>query len=85
MVKMSLDHVQVMTGQVQEMNVATSANGDNSSSRGSWEEKEFERDDLGLTTTPKPVSPEKLHCFAVSEIQIRTTHFPGSSGVRPFF
>lgn len=79
MVKMSLDHVQVMTGQVQEMDVAASANGD--SSRGSWEEKEFERDDLGLTTTPKPVSPEKLHWLAVSEIQIRTTHFPGSSGV----
>lgn len=57
MVKMSLDHVQVLTGPVKEMKAATSANGD--SSRGSWEEKEFERDDLGLTTTPKPVSPER--------------------------
>lgn len=79
MVKMSLDHVQVMAGQVKEMKVATSANGD--SSRGSWEEKEFERDDLGLKTTPKPVSPEKLHRLAVSEMQIRTAHFPGSSAV----
>lgn len=38
--------------------VVTSANGD--SSRGSWEEKEFDCGDLGLSTTPKPVSPEKL-------------------------
>lgn len=59
MVKMSLDPVQVMTGQVKELEVGASANG--GGSRGSWEEKEeFERDDLGLTTTPKPVSPEKL-------------------------
>lgn len=70
MVKMSLDHVQVMTGQVKEMKVAPSANGD--SSRGLWEKKEFERDDLGLTTTPKPVSPEKRHPPAVSEIQSQT-------------
>lgn len=66
MVKMSLDRVQVMAGQVKEMKVAASANGD--SSRGSWEEKEFEHEDLGLTTTPKPVSPEKLHRPAASVI-----------------
>lgn len=54
MVKMSLDPVQVMTGQVKELKVAPSANGD---SRGSWEEKEeFDQDHLGLTTKPKPVS-----------------------------
>lgn len=57
---MDLDHGQVLT----------SANGD--SSRGSWEEKGFERDDLGLSTTPKPVSPEKLHQLAASEVQIQT-------------
>lgn len=76
MVKMSLDHVQVMTSPVQEMKVGASANGD--SSRGSWEEKEFERDDPGLMTTPKQVSPEKVHPLAVSDIQNRSAHFPGS-------
>lgn len=54
MVKMSLDPVQVMSGQVKELKVAPSSNGD---SRGSWEEKEeFDQDHLGLTTKPKPVS-----------------------------
>lgn len=77
MVKMSLDHVQAMAGQVTETKAATSANGE--SSRGSWEEKECERHDLGLTTTPKPVSLEKT-----SRVQIRSARFPGSSGVRPF-
>ncbi|KAE8282243.1 Cytosolic 5'-nucleotidase 1A [Larimichthys crocea] len=44
MVKMSLDPVQVMSGQVKELKVATSSNGD---SRGSWEEKEeFDQDHL---------------------------------------
>uniref|UniRef100_H3D949 5'-nucleotidase, cytosolic IAa n=1 Tax=Tetraodon nigroviridis TaxID=99883 RepID=H3D949_TETNG len=47
-----------------EMKAATSANGD--SSRGSWEEKEFERDDLGLTTTPKPPKPQNAVTVAVS-------------------
>lgn len=54
MVKMSLDPVQVMSGQVKELKVAPSSNGD---SRGSWEEKEeFDQDHLGLSTKPKPVS-----------------------------
>lgn len=54
MVKMSVDPVQVMSGQVKELKVAPSTNGD---SRGSWEEKEeFDQDHLGLTTKPKPVS-----------------------------
>lgn len=54
MVKMSLDPVQVMSGQVKELKVGPSANGD---SRGSWEGKEeFDQDHLGLTTKPKPVS-----------------------------
>ncbi len=54
MVKMSLDPVQVMSGQVKELKVAPSTNGD---SRGSWGEKEeFNQDNLGLTTKPKPVS-----------------------------
>lgn len=66
MVKMSLDPVQVMTGQVTELKAAASANGDGS--RGSWEEKgQFECNDLGLTTAPKPVSPEKLHHLSVSK------------------
>lgn len=54
MVKMSLDPVQVMATQVEELKVAAPANGD--SSRGSWEEKEFDQNNLGLTTKPKPVS-----------------------------
>lgn len=55
MVKMSLDPVQVMSGQVKELKVGPSANGD---SRGSWEGKEeFDQDHLGLTSKPKPVSP----------------------------
>lgn len=53
MVKMSLDPVQVMSGQVQDLKVSPSSNGE---SRGSWEEKEFDRDQLDLTTKPKPVS-----------------------------
>lgn len=54
MVKMSLDPVQVMSGQVKELKVAPSSNGE---SRGSWEEKEeFDKDHLGLTTKPKTVS-----------------------------
>lgn len=53
MVKMSLDPVQVMATQVKELKVAA-ANGD--SSRGSWEEKEFDQNNLGLTNKPKPVS-----------------------------
>lgn len=54
MVKMSLDPVQVMSGQVKELKVAPSSNGD---SREPWEEKEeFDQDHLGLTTKPKPVS-----------------------------
>lgn len=54
MVKMSLDPVQVMSGQVKELKVASSSNGE---SRGSWEEKEeFDQDHLGLSTKPKPVS-----------------------------
>lgn len=58
MVKMSLDPVQVMSGQVKELKVAPSANGD---SRGSWEGKEeFDQDHLGLTAKPKPVSPAHL-------------------------
>lgn len=57
-VKMSLNPVQVMSGQVEELKVAPSANGD---SRGSWEAKEeFDQDHLGLTTKPKPVSPTYL-------------------------
>lgn len=51
---MSLEPVQVMSGQVAELKVAPSSNGD---SAGSWEGKrEFEKDHLGLTTKPKPVS-----------------------------
>ena len=58
MVKMSLDPVQVMAGQVEELKVAPSANGD---SRGSFEAmEEFDQDHLGLTTKPKPVSPSYL-------------------------
>lgn len=54
MVKMSLDPVQVMSGQVKELKVGPSTNGE---SRGSWEGKEeFDQDHLGLTTKPKPVS-----------------------------
>lgn len=83
MVRMSLDPVQVMTGQVKELKVATSANGDGS--RGSWEEKEeLQRDDLGLKTAPKPVSPKKRNHLGVFEMQIRITQrFLGSSGVSP--
>ncbi|KAM7383851.1 hypothetical protein PAMA_011291 [Pampus argenteus] len=54
MVKMSLDPIQVMSGQVKELKVSPSSNGD---SRGSWEEKEeFDQDHLGLSTKPKPVT-----------------------------
>lgn len=54
MVKMSLDPVQVMSGQVKELKVSPSSNGD---SRGSWEVKEeFDQDHLGLTAKPKSVS-----------------------------
>lgn len=54
MVKMSLEPVQVMSGQVAELKVAPSSNGD---SGGSWEEKrEFDKDHLGLTAKPKPVT-----------------------------
>lgn len=60
MVKMSVDPVQVMSGQVKELKIAPSSNGD---SRGSWEEKEeFNQDRLGLTTKPKPVSLN-VHLF----------------------
>lgn len=52
--KMSLDPVQVMSGQVNQLKVPPPSNGD---SRGSWEEKrEFDQDQLGLSTNPKPVS-----------------------------
>ncbi|XP_045913803.1 5'-nucleotidase, cytosolic IAa isoform X1 [Micropterus dolomieu] len=51
---MSLDPVKVMSGQIKEVKVAPSSNGD---SRGSWEEKEeFDQDHLGLSTKPKPVT-----------------------------
>lgn len=64
MVKMSLDPVQVMSGQVKELNVAPSSNGD---SRGSWEGKEeFDQDHLGLTSKPKPVSDSDLKKTDVS-------------------
>ncbi|XP_041823338.1 5'-nucleotidase, cytosolic IAa isoform X1 [Melanotaenia boesemani] len=54
MVKMSLDPVQVMSGQVKELQVSSSSNGE---TRGSWEEKPvFDQDQLGLTTKPKPVT-----------------------------
>ncbi|KAM3857952.1 5'-nucleotidase, cytosolic IAa [Diretmus argenteus] len=54
MVKMSLDTVQVIAGQVKELQVAPSSNGE---SRGSWEKKEeFDQDHLGLTTKPKLVT-----------------------------
>lgn len=83
MVRMSLDPVQVMTGQVKEPKVATSANGDGS--RESWEEKEeFQRDDLSLKTAPKPVSPKKRNHLGVFKIQIRIRQrFLGSSGASP--
>lgn len=61
MVKMSLDPVQVMSGQVKELQVAPSSNGD---SRGSWDEKEeLDQDHLGLSTKPKPVSQDPCVCF----------------------
>ncbi|KAI3358348.1 hypothetical protein L3Q82_014792 [Scortum barcoo] len=64
MVKMSLDPVQVMSGQVKELKVTPSSNGD---SRGSWEEKEeFDQDHLGLSTKPKPPKPENAVTIAVS-------------------
>lgn len=57
MVRMSLDPVQVMSGQVEELKVSPSSNGDK---RGSWEEKEeFDQGHLGLTTKPKTVSVTK--------------------------
>lgn len=64
MVKMSLDPVQVMSGQVSELKVSASSNGE---SRESWEEKEdFNQDNLGLTTKPKAVSLSSFfqrHCL----------------------
>ncbi|XP_035491320.1 5'-nucleotidase, cytosolic IAa isoform X2 [Scophthalmus maximus] len=61
---MSLDAVQVMSGQVKELKVPPPSNGD---SRGSWEEKEeFDRDHLGLSTKPKPPKPENAVTVAVS-------------------
>lgn len=64
MVKMSLDPVQVMSGQVQELKVSPSSNGE---SRGSWDAKEeFDQDHLGLTTKPKPVSPTHNSCASTS-------------------
>lgn len=67
MVKMSLDPVQVMSGQAKELKVSPSSNGD---SRGSWEEKEeFDQDNLGLTTKPKPVSVSSP-CFYELVIQV---------------
>lgn len=66
MVKMSLDPVQVMSGQVKELKVAPSTNGD---SRGSWGEKEeFDHDHLGLTTKPKPVSLKCQHLLGSSAL-----------------
>ncbi|XP_017162781.1 5'-nucleotidase, cytosolic IAa isoform X2 [Poecilia reticulata] len=54
MVKMSLDAVQVMSGQVKELKVSPSSNGD---ARGSWEGKEeFDPNQLELTAKPKPVT-----------------------------
>lgn len=54
MVKMSLDAIQVMSGQVKELKVSPSSNGD---TRGSWEGKEeFDPNQLELTAKPKPVS-----------------------------
>ncbi|KAF3833566.1 hypothetical protein F7725_024770 [Dissostichus mawsoni] len=54
LVKMSLDPVQVMSGQVKELKVGPSSNGD---SRGSWEEKEeIDQDNVGISTKPKPVT-----------------------------
>ncbi|KAF3833524.1 hypothetical protein F7725_024728 [Dissostichus mawsoni] len=51
---MSLDPVQVMSGQVKELKVGPSSNGD---SRGSWEEKEeIDQDNVGISTKPKPVT-----------------------------
>uniref|UniRef100_A0A3B4YZ15 5'-nucleotidase, cytosolic IAa n=1 Tax=Stegastes partitus TaxID=144197 RepID=A0A3B4YZ15_9TELE len=64
MVKMSLDPVQVMSGQVEELKVAPSSNGD---SRGSWEEKEeLDQDHLVLTSKPKSPKPENAVTVAVS-------------------
>ncbi|MEQ2292407.1 hypothetical protein AMECASPLE_022863 [Ameca splendens] len=54
MVKMSLDPIQVMSGQVKELKSSPSSNGD---TRGSWEEKEeFDPNQLDLTVKPKPVT-----------------------------
>ncbi|KAK2830092.1 hypothetical protein Q5P01_018023 [Channa striata] len=51
---MSLDPVQVISGQVNDLKVAPSSNGD---SRDSWEDKEeFNQDNLGLTSKAKPVT-----------------------------
>uniref|UniRef100_A0A3B4ZF40 5'-nucleotidase, cytosolic IAa n=1 Tax=Stegastes partitus TaxID=144197 RepID=A0A3B4ZF40_9TELE len=61
---MSLDPVQVMSGQVEELKVAPSSNGD---SRGSWEEKEeLDQDHLVLTSKPKSPKPENAVTVAVS-------------------
>lgn len=69
MVKMSLDPVQVLSGQVKELKVGPSTNGE---SRGSWEGKEeFDQDHLGLTTKPKPVS---LPAFFSEMICCRSNH-----------
>lgn len=63
MVKMSLDPVQVMSGQVKELKVSPSSNGE---SRGSWDAKEeFDQDHLGLTTKPKSVSPTDHSCASI--------------------
>lgn len=59
MVKMSLDPIQVMSGQVKELKVSPSSNGD---TRGSWEEKEvFDPNQLDRTAKPKPVSVTNYH------------------------
>lgn len=66
MVKMSLDPVQVMSGQVKELKLVPSTNGE---SRGSWEGKEeFDQDHLGLTTKPKPVSLPAFFTNCLSDL-----------------
>ncbi|XP_054618989.1 5'-nucleotidase, cytosolic IAa isoform X2 [Dunckerocampus dactyliophorus] len=62
MVKMSRDPVQVISGQVKELQV--SSNGDN---RAPWEEtQEFSQDHPGLAAKPKPPKPENAVTVAVS-------------------
>lgn len=54
MVKMSLDPVQVKSGQVKDLKVSPSSNGD---TRGSWDGKEeFDPNRLDLNAKSKPVS-----------------------------